>query len=221
MEDQRREDSMMETKFNWRGLFAGDPAHVHVAQSTNGRVFGSDRYAIWNLSAVCEAEGMEVPSPGPYRAMSKALQPLPVPTHYVPLNGGKIAALFDSYTEGIESDPADRLMVSQWSNGTYRPIIHSRTADVRMIGTQWDNIPRLGRGSYWVACANWATVNVAVHWNMAAQIPLGAVQLIGSSLAGAKDGSDVWNMWNHDLARGVIAEEGGMPWEVVDRRYPR
>jgi hypothetical protein len=212
---------MMETKFNWRGLFAGDPAHVHIAQASDGRVFGSDRYSVWNLSAICTAEGMEVPEPGPYRATAKTLQPLPAPTHYVPLSGDKIAALFDSYVEGIESDPSDRLMVSQWSNGDYRPIIHSRTADVRMIGSQWDAVPRLGRGSYWVACANWEQVNVAVHWNMLAQIPLGAVQLIGSSLNGAKDGSEVWNMSNHDLARGVSSDEEGLPTEVIDRRYPR
>lgn len=212
---------MMETKFNWRGLFAGDPAHVHVAQASDGRVFGSDRYSVWNLSAICSGEGFEVPEPGPYRATAKALQSLPAPTGYVPLEGDKIATFFDSYIEGIGPDPSDRLMVSHWSNGDYRPIIHSRTADVRMIGTQWDAVPRLGGGSYWVACANWGTVNVAVYWNMLAQVPLGAVQLIGSSLAGAKDGSEVWNMWNHDLARGVIYEEGGMSQEVVDKRYPR
>ncbi len=212
---------MMETKFNWRGLFAGDPAHVHVAQSADGRVFGSDRYSVWNLSAVCTAEGMEVPEPGPYRATSKTLQPLPAPMHYVPLNGDKIAALFDSYTKDIGPDPADRLMVSQWLNGTYRPIIHARTADVRMIGSQWDNIPRLGGGSYWVACANWKQVNVAVRWNMYGQAPFGAVQLVGGPLAGAKDGSEVWNVWNHDIARGVIAEECGVSQEAIDKRYPR
>lgn len=208
---------MTEGKFNWRGLFAGDPAHVHLAQAPDERVFGTDRYSVWDLSAVCEVEGMDVPAPGPYRATSKELRALPEPTHYIPVAGDKIAALFDSYCAGIEPEPSDRLMVSQWSNGTYRPIIHSRTADVRMIGTQWDTIPRLGGGSYWVACANWNEVNVAVHWNMAAQIPFGAVQLIGSSQSTREE----WNMWNHDLARGVIAEEGGMNWNMVNRRYPR
>lgn len=209
---------MMETKFNWRGLFAGGHEHVQVTTSHDGRVFGTDRYSLWNLSAVCSAEGIDVPENGRYRAMSKELRKTNAGTA---VNGDKIAALFDSYVEGIESAPENRLMVSQWSNGDYRPIIHSRTADVRMIGSQWDAVPRLGGGSYWVACANWNTTNVAVHWNMLAQVPLGAVQLVGGPLAGAKDGSEVWNMWNYDLARGVIAEEEGMPWEVVDRRYPR
>lgn len=210
----------MEIKFNWKGLFAGDPEHVHIAKASDGRTFGTDQYSVWNLSAVCAAEDMPVPADGPYRAMSKALRPLST-DRYVPIDGDKIAALFDSYIAGIGPDPANRLMVSQWSNGTYRPVIHCRTADVRMIGTQWDALPRLGGGSYWVACANWDTVNVAIHWNMYGQAPFGAVQLIGSSLAGAKDGSEVWNMCNHDLARGFIAEEGGMDWDAVDKRYPR
>lgn len=206
--------------FNWRGLFAGNPEHVHVTTGPDGRVFGTDRYSVWDLSAICDAECLEIPAPGPYHAMVKELRPLS-PTHYVPVIGDKIAALFDSYVEGIGPDPENRLMVSQWSNGTYRPIIHSRTADVRMIGTQWDNIPRISGGSYWVACANWNVINVAVHWNMVKQVPFGAVQLIGNSLAGAKNGSEVWNMWNHDIARGVIEEEGSVPTFVVDKRYPR
>lgn len=207
-----------ERSFNWRGLFAGSPETVQISLSPDGRLFGTDRYAIWDLSAVCAAEDIEAPEEGRYRAMAKELRRTGTDTT---LEGDKIAALFDSYVEGIGPDPENRLMVSQWSNGSYCPIIHSRTADVRMLGCQWDAIPRLGGGSYWIACADWAQVNVAVHWNMAKQIPFGAVQLIGNSLAGAKDGSEVWNMWNHDLARGVIEEEGGVSQEVVDRRYPR
>lgn len=205
-----------EGKINWRGLFSGDPEHVTVVYAEDGRTLATDRYSVWNLTAVCEAQGIDVPRPGRYRAMVKELRQVD-PDPLLPANN--LAALFDLRTGGIESDPANRLAVSEWSDFRHRPVIHTRTADVRRMGVEWDNLPRIGTGTYWVSCKDWDTVNVAVCWGMFEQAPFGAVQLVGTPLADEKTGRDIWNM-EPGLARAFATAVEGMSWEVVAARYP-
>lgn len=172
-------------KLNYRALFAGDPENVVIVQASDSRVFGTDRYALWNLSAVCEAQGVDIPQPGRYRAMVKELRR----TSADPIiSADQLAALFDERCAGLERDPENRLALSEWADSRHRPIIHTRTADVRRIGVEWDAIPRIGTGCYWVACADWHKVNAAVHWGMYEQAPFGVVQLVGNPV------SRDWNM---------------------------
>lgn len=201
-----------EGKFNYRGLFAGSPDNVTIVQASDYRTFGTDRFSMWDLSAVCDAQGVDVPKPGRYKAMVKELRQ----TSDNPLlNGDECARLFDQLTAGIQRDPDDRLAMSEWANDHSRPIIHTRTADVRQIGVQWDAIPRLSTGTSWVACSDWEHNNVAVMWGMYEQAPFGTVQLVGSARASAED----WNM-QPDMARAFANACDEVRWETVQARYP-
>lgn len=176
----------MGTDLNWRGLFAGNPAEVTIVRTSQGRTIGTDRYGMWDLSLVCEAQHIDVPAPGRYRAMTKGLRSI---NGAKDLPADRLGDLFDRYTAGIKPDPEDRLALSEWADSRHRPIIHTRTADVRRIGIEYDALPRIGTGSYWVACADWEHTNAAVRWGMAEQAPFGVVQLVGSGL----DSSE-WNV---------------------------
>jgi len=196
------------TRFNYKGLFAGNPDNVTVVQASDGRVIGIDHYSLWDLTLVCKAQGIEVPAPGRYRAMVKELRR----TNTDPgLPGDKVAELFDHYTDGI--DPENRLALSEWATDRHRPIIHTRTADVRLIGTAYDAIPRLGTGSYWVACNDWEHLTTAVKWGMAEQAPFGVVQLIGN----ARDRGS-WNLDAHMAFAFATACED-IAYETVVQRY--
>lgn len=198
-------------KVNWRGLFAGGPDHVVIVEAGDGRVFGTDRYALWNLSAVCAAQGVDVPEPGRYRPMVKELRR----TNTYPVGMQvDLAALFDERCAGIEPDPVNRLAPSEYADSRHRPIIHTRTAEVRRIGVEWDAIPRLSTGAYWVACADWERVNVAVLWGRYEQAPFGVVQLVGRT----RD-RESWNMPAH-LAYTFASECGEVPHEVIAQAYP-
>lgn len=203
-----------EGKINWRALFAGGPDRVQIVYASDGRTIATDRYSVWNLTAVCEAQGVNVPLPGTYRAMVKELRRTGAAT----LPADKLAALFDERTGGIGPEPVDRLELSEWSNSQHRPVVHLRTADVRQISIAWDSLPRLGTGTYWVPCAKWEEVNVAVCWGMYEREAFGAVQLVGPTLGGGK-GSQVWNMQPH-MARALASDVEGMDWEVIRARYP-
>lgn len=197
-------------KVNWRGLFAGGPDFVVIVEAGDGRVFGTDRFALWNLSAVCEAQGVDVPTPGRYRAMVKELRRTSADPS---LKGDQLAALFDERCAGIEPDPENRLALSEYADSRHRPIVHTRTAEVRRIGLEWDAIPRLSTGAYWVACADWPRVNAAVHWGMYEQAPFGVVQLVGNAV------SRDWNMPAH-LAYAFASECGEVLHEVIAAAYP-
>ena len=200
-------------KLNYRALFAGDPENVVIVQARDYRTLGTDRYSIWDLSAVCDAQGVDIPKPGRYRAMVKELRL----TRTEPLvNADQLAALYDERTGGIEADPENRLIVSQYADSRHRPIIHCRTADVRQIGVEWDSIPRIGTGAYWIACNDWKKTNVAVHWGMYEQAPFGCVALAGNALD-----NESWNMPSHlAFAFALGLEDGGIPYEIVAERYP-
>lgn len=197
-------------KLNYRALFAGDPENVVIVQARDYRTFGTDRYAVWDLSAVCDAQGVDVPKPGRYRAMVKELRR----TNTDPIiRADQLAALFDERTAGIEPDPANRLALSEYADSRFRPIIHTRTAEVRRMGVEWDSIPRIGTGAYWVACADWHKVNAAVMWGMYEQAPFGVVQLVGNSV------SRDWNMPAH-LAFAFASECEDVSYETAAAAYP-
>lgn len=199
-----------EGKLNYRALFAGDPDNVVIMRASDGRVIGTDRYSMWNLSAVCNAQGVDVPEPGRYRAMVKELRRTnPDPS----LKADQLAALFDERTAGIEPNPENRLALSAYADSRHRPIIHVRTAEVRRLGIEWDAIPRLGTGAYWVACADWHKVNAAVMWGMYEQAPFGVVQLVGAAV-----GRD-WNMPAH-LAFAFASECEDVSYETAAAAYP-
>lgn len=201
-------------KVNWRGLFAGDPENVTVVRTDEGRTVATDRYALWDLSRVCEAEGVDVPTPGRYRAMVKELRP----TRSDPIIPAQsLAALFDSFSKGIGPEPENRLALSAWSNGQHRPIVHTRTADVRRIDVAWDAVPRLSTGCYWVACTGWEKRNAAVYWGMYEQFAFGVVQLIGNAQY-----SEDWNMDPvMSYALCTAEAEAPVPWEIAAKRYPQ
>ena len=94
-----------------------------------------------------------------------------------------------------------------------QPHVH---IDVRQIGVEWDSIPRIGTGAYWIACNDWKKTNVAVHWGMYEQAPFGCVALAGNALD-----SESWNMPSHlAFAFALGLEDGGIPYEIVAERYP-
>lgn len=195
---------------NWRGLFAGNPAEVTIVRTSEGRTIGTDRYGMWDLSLVCAAQKIDVPAPGRYRAMTKGLRTI---NDAKAPPADRLGDLFDRYTAGIKPDPEDRLALSEWADSRHRPIIHTRTADVRRIGIEYDAIPRIGTGSYWVACADWEHTNAAVNWGMYEQAPFGVVQLVGN--AGY---SSEWNLDPH-MAFALAAECEDVSYATAANRY--
>jgi hypothetical protein len=196
---------------NWRNLFAGDPTHVTITHDDDGNTWGTDRYSVWDVTACCEAAGIDAPAPGRYRAMSKELRLVnsdPI------LPGEGLAELFDKRTRGLLRDAPERLICSEWATDRYRPVIHNLTAEVRLKGLEWGSVPRFG-GAYWRPCADWEESNVAVYWQMHPGRALGAVQLIGGQ------SPESWGI-DPRMARALASwGEDALHWETVEARYGR
>lgn len=206
-------------KLNWKALFAGNPGNVWIAESADGRVIGTDRYSVWDLTRVCEAQGIDVPAQGRYKAMVRELRSVTDPWgDYV--EGPRAESLRDTlnrYAGAIEPAPADRLVISEWTNGHCYPVIHTGTAEVRAIAAHWvDGFPRIGTGTYWMPCTNWERTNVAVLWDMHGQRLLGAVQLVGSATHSGSWGDAIGPI----LSKAFALEALPSSVELIEERYP-
>lgn len=199
------------TEFKWAAMFL-EPAEVHVLTPRDGRALATDRYAVWDLDAVCTAAGIDLPTPGHYRAMARELRPIGASD----LPGADlIAEMFDRLTDGADAD--DRLIPSEWSNSHgQRPIVRALDASVRLIDTRWDRIPAIGNGEYWVACGDYKHDNAAVRWSLYGGQPLGAVPLISG---GRAPGKPVPDIEPRHLARAFALECDEMPPERVNARH--
>ena len=198
----------MRRKFSWRALFPMGRDHVTFNRSElTGETYATDRYSVWHVDPICKARGLEVPAPGVYKAMATELRR----TGDAILSGQSLSTLFADRAQG--ASPDDRLVMSEWRTDDRQPIVRMADASVRFINPSYADLPRLGKGEYWVAHREWHDVNVAVLWSMYSAEPWGAVALVGSM--GAR--REVWETIANPLMTYAIASEV-VPHEA-EKRY--
>lgn len=164
--------------FSWARLFK-DPERVRVVKCDDGRTIANDRYTLWHLDPIAEHHGVEVPTSGLYKAMSREFRPIREDqTGAAQLPWG---AFFDEKTAGLDLD--DRVALSEWRSDHSWPVIRFRDASVRSIDAGYiDRLPRCANLPAWVACPGWDNGdNYIVLFDVVNSRAIGVVQLMGST----------------------------------------